>query len=156
MDDAVVLFDGVCNLCNASVQFIIARDPGARFRFAALDSDAARGLLSECGISGALPDSVALIERCIVYTQSSAALRIARRLRFPWPLMYALIVVPRPLRDAIYDLIAQNRYGWFGKRDACMVPTPELRSRFLAEPDASREQLSKARSQAAVHLEGSD
>ena len=131
MNDAVVLFDRVCNLCNGSVLFIIARDPGARFRFAALDSEAARHLLRQYLIGCALPDSLALIERGTVYTRSSAALRIAKRLRFPWPLIYALIVVPWPLRDAVYDLIAHHRYGWFGKRDACMVPTPELRSRFL-------------------------
>jgi predicted DCC family thiol-disulfide oxidoreductase YuxK len=130
--DAVVLFDGVCNLCNGSVQFIIARDPGARFRFAALDSDAAMRMLRECGVSSPLPDSMALIEHGIVYTRSAAALRIARRLRFPWRLSYAFILVPPALRDAIYDLIARHRYGWFGRRDACLVPTPELRSRFLA------------------------
>ena len=131
MNDAVVLFDGVCNLCNGSVLFVIARDPSARFRFAALDSEAARRLLRECGVSSALPDSVALIEGCTVYTRSSAALRVARRLRFPWPLIYGLIMVPRPLRDAVYDWIARHRYRWFGKREVCMVPTPELRSRFL-------------------------
>ena len=127
----MVLFDGVCNLCNRSVLFIIARDPGALFHFAALDSEAARRLLREGNFRCALPDSVVLIERGTGYTRSSAALRIARRLSFPWPLIYPLIVVPRPLGDAVYDLIAYHRYGWFGKRDVCMVPTPELRSRFL-------------------------
>ena len=131
-DQAAVLFDGVCNLCNGSVQFIIAHDPAAHFRFAALESEAARRLLGECALSGPLPDSVALIETGHVYTRSAAALRIARRLAFPWPLLYAFIIVPRPLRDMIYDLIARNRYRWFGKRDACMVPTRELRTRFLA------------------------
>ena len=130
-DHAVVLFDGVCNLCNGSVRFIVARDPAARFRFAGLESEAARRLLGESLISGPLPDSVALIEHRRVYTRSTAALRIARRLRFPWPLLGALMVVPRPLRDLIYDLIARHRYPWFGKRDACMLPTPELRTRFL-------------------------
>ena len=129
--DAVVLFDGVCNLCNGSVQFIIARDPDARFRFAALDSEAAKRMLRECGVTFPLPDSMVLIERGTAYTRSSAALRIARRLRFSWRLSYALIIVPPALRDAIYDLIASHRYSWFGRRDACMVPTPELRSRFL-------------------------
>jgi len=128
---AVVLFDGVCNLCNGTVQFIIARDPGARFRFAALESDAARRMLTECGVQGPLPDSVALVEGGKVYTRSSAAVRIARRLRFPWWGLYALVVVPRPLRDALYDYVARHRYRWFGKREACMMPTPELRSRFL-------------------------
>lgn len=126
-----MLFDGVCNLCNATVQFIIEHDPGARFRFAALDSDAARELAAGCGVHAALPDSVVLIEDGKLYTRSSAALRVARRLRFPWPLLYGLIVVPRPLRDVVYAWIARNRYSWFGKRDSCMLPTPELRSRFL-------------------------
>jgi len=129
---AVVLFDGVCNLCNGSVRFIIARDPAARLRFAALQSQAAQRLLVECGIRGPLPDSVALIEDGCVYTRSAAALRIARYLSFPWPLMWVLMPVPRALRDLIYDWIARHRYRWFGRRDACMIPTPELRARFLA------------------------
>jgi predicted DCC family thiol-disulfide oxidoreductase YuxK len=111
----VVLFDGVCNLCNGSVQFIIAHDPAAHFRFAALQSEAARRLLSESGLNDQLPDSVALIECGRVFTRSTAALHIARRLCFPWPLLYALIVVPRTLRDVVYNLIARHRYGWFGK-----------------------------------------
>ncbi len=131
MNDAVVLFDGVCNLCNGSVQFIIARDPGGRLRFAALESEAARRLLTECGVREALPDSVVLVEGGTVYTRSSAALRIARRLRFPWPMLYGLRIVPPVLRDAVYDFIARNRYRWFGKREVCMIPTPEFRSRFL-------------------------
>jgi len=127
----VVLFDGVCNLCNGSVQFIIARDPAAHFRFAPLESEVARRMLAGAAASGPLPDSVALIEHGRVYTRSDAALRIVRGLRFPWPLMYVLIVVPGWLRDKIYDTVARHRYRWFGKRDACMVPTPELRERFL-------------------------
>jgi len=128
----VVLFDGVCNLCNGSVQFIIAHDPHANFRFAALQSDAAQRLLRESGARGPLPDSVILVAQGQVYTRSSAALRIVRRLAFPWPLLYAFIVVPSPLRDIAYDFIARNRYKWFGKRESCMLPTPELRTRFLA------------------------
>jgi predicted DCC family thiol-disulfide oxidoreductase YuxK len=131
MSSRVVLFDGVCNLCNGSVEFIIARDPGAHFHFAALDSAAARRVLGECEIEVALPDSVILVERGQVFTRSTAALRIARRLRFPWPLVSASIIVPRPVRDMLYDLIARHRYSWFGKKDACMLPTPELRTRFL-------------------------
>jgi predicted DCC family thiol-disulfide oxidoreductase YuxK len=126
---AVVLFDGVCNLCNGSIQFIIARDPAAYFQFAALGSEAARRLL---GDDASLPDSVVLVEHRRVYTRSTAALRIARRLRFPWPLLFGLIVVPRPLRDMIYDLIARHRYRWFGKSETCMVPTPELETRFIS------------------------
>jgi predicted DCC family thiol-disulfide oxidoreductase YuxK len=129
----IVLFDGVCNLCNGAVVFIIKRDPQGLFRFATLQSDAPESLLRRIGARrDALPDSMALIERGSVYARSTAALRIARRLRFPWPLLYALIIVPRPLRDWIYDLVARRRYHWFGKRAECMVPTPELRRRFLA------------------------
>ncbi len=130
--DCVILFDGVCNLCNGSVQFIIARDPAAQFRFAPLDSPAARRLIGESGVSSPLPDSMVLVEQGRLYTRSDAALRITRRLRFPWPLLYAVVILPRRLRNALYDLIARNRYRWFGKRDACMVPTPELRARFLS------------------------
>lgn len=119
-DRAVVLFDGVCNLCNAAVRFVIARDPAGHFRFAPLPP------------AEAMPsDSMVLIEAGRTYTKSTAALRIARRLRFPWPVLYSLIVAPRPLRDLVYDWVARHRYGWFGKRDACSAPTPERRGRFL-------------------------
>jgi predicted DCC family thiol-disulfide oxidoreductase YuxK len=129
---AIVLFDGVCTMCNALVQFVIARDPAAHFCFAALGSEAARRVLSECGGSDSLPDGMALVEDGRLYTRSTAALRVARWLRFPWPLVYASIVVPRQLRNMAYDLIARHRYQWFGKRDACMVPTPELQKRFIS------------------------
>jgi predicted DCC family thiol-disulfide oxidoreductase YuxK len=127
----VILFDGVCNLCNGFVQFVIARDPAGRFQFAALQSDSARRLLARLdGFSG-VRDSVVLVDGGRVYTRSSAVLRIARGLRFPWPLARALIVVPRPLRDWVYDLVARHRYRWFGRKDVCMMPTTEMRARFL-------------------------
>ena len=126
-----VLFDGVCTLCSGFVRFVIARDPEARFRFGALQSDAARRLVEGLRIPGPLPDSIILVEDGRAYVKSTAALRIARRLRAPWPLAYGLIVVPRFLRDWGYDLAARHRYRWFGRRDACMVPTPELRARFI-------------------------
>ena len=128
---SVILFDGVCNLCNGAVQFVIARDPGARLQFAALQSPAAARLVASAGSRHALPDSIVLVEDGRLWTRSTAALRIARHLRFPWPAAYALIAVPRPLRDWVYDLVARNRYRWFGRRDVCMVPTPALRARFL-------------------------
>ena len=128
---AVVLFDGVCNLCNASVRFIIARDPHGRFRFAPLTSQAATTLLRSAPVSATLSDSVVLIEEGRVFTRSDAALRIAKHLAFPWPLAYALVVLPRFLRDRVYDLVARHRYRWFGRREACMVPARELRDRFL-------------------------
>jgi predicted DCC family thiol-disulfide oxidoreductase YuxK len=123
----VVLFDGVCNLCNGAVQFIIRRDPHARFQFAALQSESAAKLLR----AGPTLDSIVLVEGDRVFTRSAAALRIARGLRFPWPLLSIFWLVPGPLRDLIYDWVASHRYAWFGKRDSCMLPSPELRQRFM-------------------------
>ena len=131
----VVLFDGVCNLCNGAVLFVIDRDPAARFRFAALQSDEARRLLAPHGPDvtrrAAELSSIMILEEGRVYDRSTAALRIARRLSGLWPLLYAAIVIPRPLRDAVYDFVARRRYGWFGREEACRLPTPELRARFL-------------------------
>ncbi len=123
----VVLFDGVCNLCNGAVRFILARDPAARFRFASLQSEAARRLLG----NDAPAETIVLWEAGKIWSKSTAVLRIARGLRFPWSLCYAFVAVPRPLRDLVYDWVARHRYAWFGKRESCMVPTPELRARFL-------------------------
>ena len=130
---SLVLFDGVCNLCNSSVLFIIDRDPAARFRFAALQSDAAAEVLASLGSDVPAPgaDSIVLVEDGRAYQRSDAALRIAKGLRQPWPLLGAFLVVPRPVRDWVYDLIAKNRYRWFGRQDACRVPTPDLRERFV-------------------------
>jgi len=130
-DPSVVLFDGLCNLCSRSVQFIITRDRGGRFRFASIGSDAATRALSRLSQTEPLPDSVVLIEQGRVFTRSTAALRIARHLRFPWSLAYVLVVVPRPIRDWIYTRIARRRYRWFGKSEVCMVPTQAMRERFL-------------------------
>jgi predicted DCC family thiol-disulfide oxidoreductase YuxK len=127
----VVLFDGACNLCNASVQFVLRRDPRARFRFAALQSQAAGALLARAGWTGDRPDSVALVDGDRVAWKSAAALGIARRLRWPWPLLAVFVFVPRPLRDLVYDFVARRRLRWFGRRESCMVPTKELRARFL-------------------------
>jgi predicted DCC family thiol-disulfide oxidoreductase YuxK len=126
---SVLLFDGVCTLCSRSVRFVIERDPAGRFQFAPLQSEAARRLLEKA--PEPLPDSLVLLEDGRLFTRSTAVLRIARGLRFPWPLGYAFVAVPRPLRDWVYDILAGHRYRWFGRRDVCMVPTPELRSRFL-------------------------
>ena len=128
---SLVLFDGVCHLCNGFVQFVIARDPHGRFQFGALQSASARRVLELHNTPDPLPDTVVLVEDGKVFTRSTAALRIARRLTFPWPLASAFLVVPRPLRDGIYALIARHRYGWFGRRDHCMVPAAALRSRFI-------------------------
>ena len=126
-----ILFDGVCNLCNGFVRFVIARDPAARFRFAALTSAAAADVLRGAGVTAPVPDSMILIEDGRAYLRSDAPLRIARGLRFPWPLLYGLIVVPRFIRDRVYDVVAARRYRWFGRRDVCMIPTPDLKQRFL-------------------------
>ncbi len=123
----------MCNVCNGAVQFVIDRDPSARFRFGALQSRAARLVLRERYTLPTVPDSIVLLDESGVFTRSDAVLRVARGLRFPWPLAYGLIVVPRPIRDWLYDIVARNRYAWFGKRDACTVPTPDLRARFLDE-----------------------
>ncbi|QSQ18702.1 thiol-disulfide oxidoreductase DCC family protein [Pyxidicoccus parkwayensis] len=131
-DTAVVLFDGVCNLCNGAVNFIIDRDPSSHFRFAALQSAQATALLAPLGrVPEAEPQSFILVEDGRVYERSSAALRVARKLPGAWKLFYAFIVVPRPIRDVVYRFIARNRYRWFGKAEACRMPTPELRARFL-------------------------
>jgi predicted DCC family thiol-disulfide oxidoreductase YuxK len=130
----VVLFDGVCNLCNATVNFLIDRDPPGRLRFAALQSNAAKNMLGALGASlpEGPPESILLVEGGHIYQGSTAALRIARHLANPgWRLAAALLAVPRPLRDAVYRWIAKNRYGWFGRADVCRVPTGDLRSRFL-------------------------
>ena len=128
---AVVLFDGVCNFCDASVKFVLDRDEVGYFRFGALQSPAARPYLERCGLSPDELSTVVLVEGDRCYTRSTAALRITRKLGGAWPLLYALVVVPRPLRDVAYGWFARNRYRWFGKRDECRVPSPALRARFL-------------------------
>ena len=127
----MVLFDGVCTLCNGFVRFVIERDPAGRFQFAPLQSDAAGRLLGKA--PQPLSDSLVLVEDGRLFTRSTAALRVACGLRFPWPLAYVFVAVPRPVRDWVYDAVARNRYRWFGRRDVCMVLTPELRSRFLSD-----------------------
>jgi len=127
----LVLFDGVCNLCNASINFMIDRDPRSRLRFAPLQSELGQSLLREHGLPPAELDSMVLLSEGKVYRKSSAALRIAQRLKWPWPLLSGFLIVPRLLRDPFYNLVARNRYRWFGRQESCRVPTPELRERFL-------------------------
>ncbi len=133
--NSIVLFDGVCNFCNGSVNFIIRNDPGKRFRFAALQSEAGQELRAKYGI-GEDVDSIVLIENDIAYTHSTAGLRIAKTLGGIWSLGYVGIVVPTFIRDLLYRTFAKNRYRLFGRQDACMLPTPDVRERFLSEPPA--------------------
>jgi predicted DCC family thiol-disulfide oxidoreductase YuxK len=126
----VILFDGVCNFCDASVQFILNRDPNEAFQFASLQSDAGQELLKKYNVPDNV-DSMILIENDKVYYKSAAALRISRHLKGAWKLLYALIIVPAPIRNIVYDLIARNRYKWFGQKESCMLPPPNVRKRFL-------------------------
>ena len=128
----IVLYDGVCGLCDRSVQLILRNDRRGRFRFAALQSEAGRALLEKFGLSPESLDSVVLVEGDQAWRKSRAALRIARRMDAPWPLLWPLMIVPRPLADLVYGLIAKNRYRIFGKLDTCMIPPPEVRARFLS------------------------
>ena len=132
MTHGIVLFDGVCDLCDASVRFVLHRDPGAYFRFASLQSATGRQLLGEHGLPPDQASSVVLIEDGRVHLRSDAALRIARRLAGPWAWLWALRFVPRIIRDGVYALIAANRYRWFGKHDLCEIPALEFRDRFLS------------------------
>lgn len=128
----VVLFDGVCNFCNASVQFIIKRDPKGHFRFTPLQSEAGQAILKQLGMNIMEFDSVVLYSAGRAHTNTGAALRIARRLSGGWPLMYYLFFpVPYFIRDLVYKLISKYRYRWFGRRESCMIPGPEIRARFL-------------------------
>lgn len=126
----VILFDGVCNLCNGAVNFIIRRDANGIFKFAALQSEAAQRLLHGHEDLKKM-HSVVLIENGKLFQKSIAALKVVKHLPWYWHWMQVFWMVPRPLRDVVYDFIAKNRYNWFGKKDVCMMPTPELKSRFL-------------------------
>ncbi|MBZ5534873.1 MAG: thiol-disulfide oxidoreductase DCC family protein [Acidobacteriia bacterium] len=130
-ETSIILFDGVCNFCNGSVRFIINRDPQKHFKFAPLQSPAAQTLLQKHGLSLEPLDTFILIEEGKTYSRSTAALRIARQLKGLWPALYVLILVPRAIRDSLYNILARNRYKLFGRRGTCMIPSPELRDRFM-------------------------
>ena len=127
----IILFDGVCNLCNSTVNFVIKRDKNSTFRFAHLQSETARSLLEKHQLDGKGVDSIVYIENDRVYIKSIAVLKILRHLKQPYPLLYIFIIIPPFMRNAAYNLIAKNRYKWFGKSDNCIVPTVELKERFL-------------------------
>ena len=131
-DKKLILFDGVCNLCNGAIQFVIKRDKKDTFRYAALQSDIGLQLMQERGIDPSKMDSIILIEPDVAYfTKSDAALRIGQGFGGLWKILALFTWVPRPIRDGIYNIIAKNRYRWFGRKDACMIPTPELQAKFL-------------------------
>lgn len=127
----IILFDGVCNLCNNSVVFIIKRDKKDVFRFAAIQSDEGQKLIKDHDINTSKTDSIILIEENQCSVKSTAALKIAKHLKGAYPLLYGFIILPTFFRNWVYDIIAKNRYKWFGKKDNCMIPTPELKSKFL-------------------------
>lgn len=128
--EAIILFDGICNLCSGSVQFVIKRDPEAYFKFASLQSDFGQQQLQKFGLDQNSFHSIILVSGDKVYQRSDAALEIAKKLNGAWPIMYGFKILPRFLRDGAYNLIGRNRYKLFGKMDACWIPTPELKSRF--------------------------
>jgi len=127
----IVLFDGECRFCNGWVKFLLRRDKQDVFRFAPLQSDAAKSLLSSAMPAGQIPDSVIVVEGDSVYTHSSAVLRICKHLGGGWALFRLLLVVPSPLRDALYRFIAKRRYAWFGREQSCMMPTEETKRKFI-------------------------
>ncbi|MBO9682029.1 MAG: thiol-disulfide oxidoreductase DCC family protein [Flavisolibacter sp.] len=127
----IILFDGVCNFCNSAINFVLKQDKKGIFRFAPLQSEAGQKLLQQYHLSTKEFNSFVLIDNGKVYKKSTASLRVMNQLPWYWKEAQILRIVPTAFRDAIYDFIAKNRYKWFGKREQCMVPTAELRSRFL-------------------------
>jgi predicted DCC family thiol-disulfide oxidoreductase YuxK len=130
-DGAVLLFDGVCNLCNGAVNFIIDRDPHGKIKFAALQSVAGKALIAKYLSNEEVKDSLIFIENGKAYQQSTAALRLTRHLNAAWPMAFIFIIIPAFIRNWIYAYVAKNRYKWFGTLESCRMPTPELKARFL-------------------------
>ena len=130
-NNPIILFDGVCNFCNTAINFVLKQDKKGIFRFAPLQSEVGQRLLQEYNLSTKEFDSFVLIDNGKVYKKSAASLRVMNKLPWYWKEAQLLRIIPTALRDAIYDFIAKNRYKWFGKKDQCMIPTPEVRSRFL-------------------------
>ena len=131
MDHPVIIFDGVCELCNRSVNIVLKRERKQEIRFTANQNEPGRKILKEHGMDPDAPATVFFLENGKLYKESTAALRVTRHMKFPWPLMYGFIIVPPFIRNAVYRWIAKNRYKWFGKHDTCRIPTPEERARFL-------------------------
>jgi predicted DCC family thiol-disulfide oxidoreductase YuxK len=127
----VILFDGVCNFCAWSVRFVIAHDPAGVFRFASLQSEPGKALLRQHGLDENACDSFVMIQDGRAFIESTAALRVCKHLCWPWRWLQVILILPRFLRDPFYRIIARNRYRWFGKSGSCLVPSPEIRARFL-------------------------
>jgi predicted DCC family thiol-disulfide oxidoreductase YuxK len=127
----VVLFDGVCNFCNSSVNFIIRNDKKDYFRFTPLQSEIGIKISEKYNLDSGNLKSVILVDKGKIYTKTTAALRIAKQLSGAWPALYVFIIVPAPIRDVIYNIIAKNRYKWWGEKESCMIPTPDVRKKFL-------------------------
>lgn len=128
----IILFDGVCNLCSGAVQFIIKKDKEKQFRFASLQSDFGQQVLKKFHLPTSHFNSFILLEENQLYTKSTGALRVAKKLSGFWPLLYGFIIIPPFIRNVVYNWIARNRYKWFGRQEACWLPTPDLKARFMA------------------------
>lgn len=127
----IILFDGVCNLCNGAINFVIKKDKKNIFKFAPLQSEEGKELTSRFNIDTSKVDSIILIDGDKYYEKSSAALHIAKNLEKAYPLLFGFMVVPKFIRNSVYDYVATNRYKWFGKKESCMIPTEELKSKFI-------------------------
>lgn len=145
VEPTIILFDGVCNLCNGFINFLIDRDPDRRLRFGALQSEAAADLLQNRGAEEDVPSLETVAPGSILVfpsdgaaapllRKSDAVLHIAAQMSYPWKLLAVFKIVPRVIRDFVYDQVAARRYRWFGRRDTCRIPTPDLRSRFIEDP----------------------
>ncbi|MDF2903921.1 MAG: hypothetical protein K0S25_1559 [Bacillus sp. (in: firmicutes)] len=140
---SIILFDGVCNFCNQSVQFIIQNDPAEHYKFASLQGDIGKRLLNQYHVDKDI-NSIVLIENEKSYLKSSAALRISMKLNWPWKLFGIFLLIPRFIRDFFYDIVAKNRYRWFGRQENCMLPSPNLKERFLdKEENGSKSKAKK-------------
>ena len=129
---SIILFDGVCNFCNSSVNKIIRHDKKNRFKFAPLQSEIGKKLLEKHSIDSSKIDSIILIEKDAAFTKSTAILKISKHMSGIYPLAYGFIIIPAVIRNLVYDFIARNRYKWWGKKDSCMIPTQEVKEKFIS------------------------
>ena len=127
----IIVFDGVCNFCNVSVDFVIARDPQKKYKFGTLQSDAGQAILRKCHLNTQDFETFLYIEKGHVFTRSTAALKVVRGLTGLWPMLYVFMVIPCALRDGVYQFIARRRYRWMGKRESCRIPDSTEQARFI-------------------------